>query len=559
MFGKKSLPARIYAYGARPPCAGGELVDQQMSLAHRYRNQLVEIELERRKEVEAALRSISPGLILIEAEIAGVEGKLQAARALIDEASQKARKKVRPPEAVEATKLAREELKELRSKRKLLRTELFESEAWKVEQERINEKTVVAQKKLRGETELFWGSYLHVEQSMSGCRAGAPPKFHRWNGDGHLAVQLQGGIPARDIFDPDTRFYIDRVPDEAWERGGRKLQRTKAHFRVGSDPKGSPVFAEIPMVMHRPIPDDAVLKWVHLTRRRIGTHCEWRVQLVLTREAGWPRPDQATDGTVGIDVGWRMKPDGSMRVAYYKGSDGEEGELEIPAYWLGEMKKTRDIQSIRDRLFDEARPIFAKGLKFLSLPDWLKEASESLHLWKSQARLASLAIRWRTERFKGDDVVFDAIENWRKRDKHLLEYGANLRDQLQRNREDLYRVFAAKLRRKYKTAAIEDLDLRDFHVLPNTEEKSPDGALREHTRDAALSVLIRCLKESMAVTIEVPAKNTTKLHQCGSIEEWDRKELTHTCSKCGQTYDQDACAARNILSLVSGSAVEASV
>jgi hypothetical protein len=246
-----------------------------------------------------------------------------------------------------------------------------------------------------------------------------------------------------------------------------------------------------------------------------------------------------------------MMNDGSLRVARWKGSDGAEGELALPSGWLAEMKKVEDLRSIRDKNFDAIRDRLSGWIDrqgCAAVPKWLWDETRTLPQWRSQARLAALAIRWRTARFDGDHEIFEAVEAWRRRDKHLYEYEANLRDQLIRNREDRYRNFAAEMRRRYHTAVIERLDLRDFAELPPVEGDSPDGALREHNRDACLSFLIRSLKESVAELIQVPANNTTRAcHNCSSLEDWDRKILMHTCSKCGTTYDQDMNAAINLL------------
>lgn len=551
MFGHDSQPSKIYSYGAKEPVANAERVFEQMQLAHKYRNRLVELERSRRARVDEALARLSPELVDTEKALSGAEVKLEEARAVIRKASADARTKKRPPEAVAAVKEWRDRLKELRAKRKSLRMELFSSPAWEAEQENVNGWVTGEQHRLRAECGLYWGTYLHVEQSMSGARSGAPPRFQRWEGDGHLAVQIQGGIAVAEAFGSDNRVRIEPLPTEG-SKSARK--KTRVHFRVGSDENGNPIFTVVPVMLHRPLAEDAKIKWVHLIRRRIATQCEWRVQFVLSRETGWARPDSATDGTVGIDVGWRLLDDGSLRVAYWVGSDGDRGQLVLPPDWLQEMKKTRDIRSIRDRNFDEVREKLAAWLRnadphLSQIPQWLKDATASLSQWKSEARLAALVLKWRESRFEGDAGTFEALEAWRKRDKHLYEYEGNLRDQLQRRREDLYRVFVAKLRRKYKTAHIEELDLRDFHELPEAEEDAAQGALREHTRDACLSFLTRrAIKESMSETFEIPAPDTTRAcHSCGSIEEWDRRILTHKCSSCGVEYDQDENAAINLL------------
>lgn len=557
MFGHKSLPSRIYSYGSKPPAVGADHVDRQMWLAHQYRNRLVELELARRKRVDEALLRLSPQLVQTQTALTEAEGEIEAARAKIRKQNAQARKKL------PADQYKKEELrqlkarrKELWAKRKELRKATFDSTLWTAAQDEINAWANAEGKKAREACNIFWGSYLQTEQSMSGIRSGPPPRFKRWNGDGHLAVQLQGGLSIADALAcADNRLRVEPVPPEAYQPGGRRLRKTRVWFRVGTQ-ENQPIWAVLPIVLHRPLPADATIKWAHLLRRRIGTHCEWRVQFVLSK-ASWPRRDQAEHGTVGIDVGWRIKGDGSLRVAYWVGEDGLEGELALPADWLGEMRRVEKIQGHRD---DNLNAIKARLAAWMADPanpnEWLLAQAATLPQWRSAARLAALVLRWREARFTRDETIYTELEAWRKRDKHLLEFAVNLRDQLQRRREDIYRVFAAQMRRRYKTAIIEDLDLRDFHELPQAEEEAADGALREHTRDACLSALIRCLRESMAEVVELPAQDTTKTcDKCGHVGEFDHAPLVRTCPSCGDKDDQDRVAARNLLGGVASGSV----
>jgi len=564
MFGNDSLPSRFYSYGAKPPVEAAEFVDQQMELARRYRNALVAVERDRRRKTDAALCRMSPDLVRIEAAITATNAELNHARNTINQVSAFARTKVIPAEAAKRAGASATELKRLCKERKAIRTELFASEAWEPIGAEIDGRAEEKKKRLYatiGRMGLYWGTRLFIGTTVD--RSGPPPQFSRRDGGGHLAVQVQHGISPEEAFaGRDRRIQIDPLPiEEPPDFIGPRLSkaarlRTRVRFRVGSDESGAPVFAVIPIVLHRPIPWDAKIKWVHLVRRRIGTHCEWRVQFVLSRAIGWNKPDCAAEGTVSIDVGWRVtgddgktrRKDGSMRVAYWKGSDGNEGELALPGHWMSGMRKTEDIQSIRDKNMNKMRADFVEWFKNQkNLPDWLREAARTVAQWKSQARLARLVIRWRDARFQGDDEIFKTLEEWRKHDRHLCEYQSNLRDQLQNRRTDIFRNFIAERRRAYHTARVEKLDLRDFHETPEAEQEPKDGALKEHVRDACLSELLKCIKEGMAETVLVNAKNTTaKCHACGSIQTWNRKILRHRCTACGTEWDQDDNAATNI-------------
>src|SRR5436853_1789324 len=68
MFGHQSSPSQIYSYGAQAPTTNGALVEAQLRAAHRYRNDLVELERSRRTRVAEAIQAHDPGLQTLEAE-----------------------------------------------------------------------------------------------------------------------------------------------------------------------------------------------------------------------------------------------------------------------------------------------------------------------------------------------------------------------------------------------------------------------------------------------------------------------------------------------------------
>jgi len=577
------VPARIYTYGALAPMTEATRVDEQMRLAHRYRNALVELERERRARVDAALAARSPALAQVEADLVVAEAEVEAATVVVKAQQSVGRAKTAiTPMAQAVVRAAKAKRAVLYDSRKTLRTALFATRAWKKgPQKKIDAWAKAEQKQRRKANGCYWGTYLLVEKAMEKCRRGAPPRFLPWRGDGRVGAQLQRGLSVADAFGgTDTRLRIVPVPATAWLPGGRSQRRTTVDIRVGSvkpaKGKSQPIFARFPLVLHRPLPPDARIKDVVVHRRRVATHYEWRVSFTLTRVAGWAKADRAMEGTVGVDIGWRIRPDGSLRVAYWMGTDGGEGEVALPAACVAGQQKVRDLRSIRDEHFNVARIMLVAWMKGRNVPTWLREKTPLLSAWRSTARLAGLLIRWRTQRFADDMFpladaaalrtkmsldpgrygaptgIYDLLEAWRRQDKHLYDWERFQELRFQRRREDLYRNVAAQLRRRYRMAVIEKMDLRDFHELPPAEEPPVDEQAekrcREHTRDAACSILLRCLKESMRETVTTAAAQTTmRCADCGHVEDFDRLPLAHTCGACGVTEDQDRRAARNLL------------
>src|SRR3990172_2772711 len=316
------MTTRAYSYGAKAPTENAELVRQQLILAHRYANRLVEIERERR------------------------------------EASLKADEDEQALEACEA-------------------------------------KAAEAIRRARADSGLYWGTYLCVEDAAQRSRRTSreAPRFRRWDGSGLLATQLQGGLAV-----PDLLAGTDRRAQLVGE-GKRRLLR----FRVGSTGR-DPVWAAFPMVYHRDLPPEATVKWARICCHRLGTHTKWSAQIVLDGlpEVTLPTP---TRGTVAIDVGWRRFDEG-VRVATWVDDEGETGELLMPHELVERWHKVEDLRSIRDTNFNHARDELRewRSLETLpdskALPDWLRETTKALHAWRAPARLAALALRWRSQRFE---------------------------------------------------------------------------------------------------------------------------------------------------------------
>jgi len=459
MHGNDAKPSRIYSYGAKAPTINGEAVRQQIYDANRYRNNLVAAERERREASLAALRRYFPEVETLEQRLAEATEALEAAIRETKAKNAKARKRV-------TTDADKDRIKSLRAARKRLTITLKEAKArcwgnddrvkelhdwYKAEVKRQGKKRLVLAalrqeyrrrrrllsekpefqdeinrvedehdaklKELRAACRVFWGTYLTVEQSLKGIREGKPPRFKRFRGDGKIAVQFQGGLSVADAFaGMDTRFRLRPKPLGEGEKPSKAaVRRYLASVRIGSDGR-APIWAEFVVTLHRDLPPDAQIKWSYGLKRRIGTHDEWALQLVISREDGFTKEDQAESGYVAVDVGWRLRPNG-LRVAYWIGSDGAEGELILPHADLKRWEKHDDLQQIRDRTFNVYHATLVTWLKAEDLPiaDLARELqhlrkSAAEQEWKLQrlpklkdvsqnrrAKMEKSAIRWRND------------------------------------------------------------------------------------------------------------------------------------------------------------------
>jgi hypothetical protein len=547
------MSTRIYSYGASEPIEGLEGpggVREQLRDAHSYRNWFVELERERRAFVDEFVVRIVPDLGPVNAEIARLDAAIEAARAAVRQGNVQRRSRECPEDESQAIQALKRERAPLYGRQRELRRQGFDSAEWEGPQAEIQE-WYTGEEKVRRELAsqlIAWGTRGAIETAVKSTRRGAPPRFRSWRGDSKLAVQVQKGITSAEALAcEDLRVRVEAHPEGVWVPGSRRPQKLGTAilwFRVGSEGR-QPRWAKIPFWLHRPLPEDARVKWVYLIRRRIGLHDRWLVQFVV--DLATERAKGLGTGTVSIDIGWRVRPGRRLRVAVWRGEDGREGELVLPKGWIDERKKCDDLRSIRDVAFNEAKAFLAASLG--DTPTWLVEEARTFAQWRRPGRLARLVALWRDRGGPGNRV-FSLLWNWRRRERHLYSYEANLSDQLQARRLDLYRCFAADTGKRYARVKLERMDLRDFHELPETEEPLEENAdaKKAHVRDAALSILRRCLAEKIPCEGVDPADTTRTCAECGSVEEWDHAVLRHECSVCGAEWDQDENAAKNIAS-----------
>ena len=562
------MTSKNYTYGLRPLVENRDRVIDQLRLASAYRNKLVEIELARRAATDDTLRELCPGLLECEAELASVNEAIEDVLAQQRGRNQRARRMTDESDFSQRLAELKPRRKELAARRKALRAGSFAAAATQERLAVVNETAAAAIRAARASCGVFWGSYLLVEQAADAFRKGAPPVFRGFRGEGRIAVQIQGGMTWDEASSAkDTRLRIVHTPqtESRMARNGtvlpmpgvkRQAQQYTLWLRIGSDGR-EPIWATWPMILHRPIPDGTRIMWAIVQREIVAGHERWHLTLSLRDDTdqAFIRRDVAAAGVCGVDIGYRYIDNRAQRVAYWHGSDGASGELQLPSGKVAEWQKVDDLQSIRDELHNVARATLRDWLAANAHPEWLDEATEHIHTWRRLSRLDQLVVQWRGQRFDGDAEIMAMLESWRTRERHLWQYQEQMRDQLLAWRKDYYRNFAAMLRRRYRTIAIEDMDLRSaiHDVLRPEEERDTVTAQRRAARFVALSTFVGAINDSGADVVPIERAGTTSTCSwCGAANEVGTGVL-HTCVGCGREWDRDENAARNILALASQS------
>src|SRR5262249_40148738 len=140
-------------------------------------------------------------------------------------------------------------------------------------------------------------------------------------------------------------------------------------------------------------------------------------------------------------------------------------------------------------------------------------------------------------------------------DRHLFDWLSNNRARAVRWRDDLYRRFARELTGRYQVVVFEKTDWREMAAVPAADAEGAGPRTTNH-RIAPVGRLRQFVKEKAGDCQEAdPAYATKRCHACGSVEDFDAaRELEHTCSACGEVWDQDENGARNLLALAASGA-----
>lgn len=566
---KKGVVVR--QYGLLPPLNWDQDCQEHLWLQNKFWNRLVEIENEHRDEYFRIMGRLD-NVKEIEDEIVALK---ELKTRLVDEKKlmrQKARKKgvdtaSQDNEIINLSKKIRslsETVKPLRKEgRELLKPEL----------DALEEKRREKVKEAYGSSGLWWGNYNAVKDSYNVARSralktGAKLKFHSFDGTGRFTVQIQGGMTVEEFFSGNEQAIVsaDPVTIDAFHhpsrgvrrRAGRTTLRMTVYTVKGDDGKMVRRMLCFPMILHREIPSDAVIKAVVVSRKRVGTEFRWSATITCTKTGSGNLVSGKT-ASCGIDLGWRIVPEG-LRVATIAHSEGVD-YLVLPKKMLGQLDYIESLKSHLDQELNRTMTWFRNYWPSMAenCPEDLGERFKK-HLRTpkiSARRLSQTILVWRDSYSDFRPDLLSDLETWRKANKRTTQEMDNLRDKILARRTDFYRTEARKIVERFSKIGMEKFNLAKVSrvELHDGEKTSLPETARSNRVRASVSELRNWIRIQAVKTgneiIDVPAKDTTRTcEQCGHINRGNPAEILWTCEQCGQTWDMDVNAAKNILKAV---------
>lgn len=471
---------RCYHYGCPAKATLDEVAMTQLRMAHDLRNALVEVDL-RHQDAVAAIWTNHPAL-------AGATDELAQAQALVHDVEARVLAERVTDRSTKPRAATKAELTTARSQRNAARAALKDAKA--AHGDALREQfsaaksgrfdAIKAARLAAVDAGLFWttanfvaaGHETAVKKIAADRAAGksAQLRFHRFDGTGTLTFQVQRGagmpMPTPGLLSSGAGPWAKPVHLGLTPEPGSKWGTLRMRVR---GTKHGDHHLEIPVAWHRPIPEDAEIKEIKVSRRRIASHYRLSVSIVC-RVAPVP---QKTDGAVlTLSLGWSGQPDRDVRVARITGDlsalppvpvaiaemvHRADGGLDVRALgrWRGVLERADRIRSVRDQGLDAIKArVVAALVADPELAATLECSATDVARWKAPRRFALLAARCP----QGHSLAAE-LEVWRQRDKHLWEFEANERDQVIGQRRECYRVLSAWLCDAAALVVISGMDL----------------------------------------------------------------------------------------------------
>ena len=240
--------------------------------------------------------------------------------------------------------------------------------------------------------------------------------------DPNLKIELEPGVHLRDSksdeFHPSHSRPIDLHAEERKRRAENRSttegeqwgrQAAKVRIKLSGHVKDA-MYVDVPIVIHRPLPKDGVIKWAYLYVDRVGYKPTYELQLTIESKGFLPKKTPANLGILSVNFGWRVLDSGDIQVAKTWTGTEEGPEIKLPVKMIEDRKYVSRLLSHADDHFDlviqdlvswlrtEADAQVMLPLLKEALPQHVRETVTSIQevtrrmpQWKSHARLRRLA------------------------------------------------------------------------------------------------------------------------------------------------------------------------
>lgn len=534
----------VRRYGLRPPLDWAKDCDEEMARMTDLWNALVTIERDHRTAYFAATAD-DPEVMATEAARAAFADRRGALVQQRSELRKASRKRVATPELDAMIADCAAQTKDAAAAAKAARQaarEKIKPRLAAIEQQRRDRVKIARQ-----QSGLWWGNYNAVVASYETARSralktGAELHERRHNGEGRLVNQIQGGMSADDLFSAArSQVSVAPLPDDAYTHPSRGERRRKQYTRLTATiytRDGERRNVTWPMYMHRPLPDDARIKEVVITRRRVADRYEWHA--VFTCRAHVDLRDPA-EGVCGVDVGWRKVP-GGLRVATIA-SDAGDDYLILPD---SAIEADRHCDDIAARRAQERNDMVAQ----IRAADWSGESAdvvEQVQVIRGAEKVTAGMVSQLARALRiaeSSHSLRDELSTWQRDDKIDWQEFIGLRRRIVARRRQIYQIFAKRLVECNGVIAVEKIDWSQMARRRDGDESSVHFYRQLAAPGELVSIIAQTAARDGATIVRHEGRSSHVCPSCGDDHApADRSTLRYRCT-CGEGWDQDVAAAR---------------
>lgn len=432
-----SNPTRIYTFGCWIPPEHRAAFYEQLRLGHQYRNKRVEIEREKRAAYRAARAEMFPALAEAEAAVEAADAEVERLVTALNAKRGAARARVRDEALEREIAAAKTKRKAANVAAKAWRTEAKGSDVLAAVSAELNERSGEARRAANtAPGGAHWGTRGLVDKASDAAFKANEPRFARWTGEGRVGGQVQtladgdskAPLSVGGLFSARSKIVqIDPLDADQWAtRSGRRHAWTAGRIRVGSTDSREPVWLPFEVLLHRPLPSDAVVKWAWILARKEGPKAKFVLQLTLEAESFVHDHEERGPGVAAVDFGWKRAADGGIEVAFLLDATGHSETFSLPACGtdgrrhsiLQSLDYADHLRSVGDRVFDDVKGELHAWLKATEVaPDWLRE--ECSHVWQWRARQKLSRVAWKLAREASTEAAMFAMWTRWKADRRV--------------------------------------------------------------------------------------------------------------------------------------------
>lgn len=474
------------------PCP--DLIVQEVKHSEEYKKVLLEqVHAPARVAFREERARLYPELTVLEDRSADISAQIDVIKSAISEESRRERKKVKP------TKEQSDEIKRLSAMRKDLSERIKpykkacnESEEMQAFSDKQKDAKNFQTRALRAVAGIHWGTYQKIEEAVGKAVATSRGdiEFRGFRGKGGISIHFQNDSvkTVADIFDGKCSLVSMSRPENK-SPSSRRVKISSLSVTVGK-PHQAKIDCDI--VMHREMPGAGRLLWLTLQRERSGPRWEY---YALFTVGAIELPERNSTGKVAaVTLSYN---DTKGEIGAIVREDGTKEILQLPEKLIRAFSH-EEPRSRADAESDTLREFLAGWIKDVGdgAPEWLRTDGQYMKQWKSHKKMERLIRHWSTNRFSGDEGIFERVNGsksahegkWnpppasRTHIKHLDDWYACEQAKALARRKDIYRCWAKRLATVFDVVVMQDPELKK-----KSEQDSPIKQLGTNRQNFALS------------------------------------------------------------------------